>query len=168
MIIPVGPARNLASQAAFSSLVGLPLRSMLGKKYKPSPRKEARSVETMRSSSDMRVKPIPLSNTMCEMPPHTNMVAAPPSVAISHLYKNFIWSQSRIVEHTKFSSCSKIEHRVHAEAVGPHAKASPPERVLHCDFGLLAHHRSCRASAVAVEDRREIGYRLEKSRIACF
>src|SRR5262250_2806906 len=90
MIIPVGPARNLASQAAFSSLVGLPLRSILGKKYKPSLGKEVRSVETIRSSLDIRLKPIPLSSTMCEMPPHTNMVAAPASAAISHLYKNFI------------------------------------------------------------------------------
>src|SRR5215472_5556408 len=90
MIIPVGPARNLASQAAFSSPVGLPLRSMLGKKYKPSPGKKVRSVETILSSLDMRVKPIPLSSTMCEMPPHTNIVAAPASVAIIHLYTNFI------------------------------------------------------------------------------
>jgi len=47
-------------------------------------------VETIRSSLDMRVKPIPLTNTMWEMPPHTNIVAAPASVAITHLYKNFI------------------------------------------------------------------------------
>src|SRR5215467_11746525 len=90
MIIPVGPARNLASQAALSSLVGFPLRSILGKKYKPSPGKEVRSAETIRSSLDMRVKPIPLSSTICEMPPHTNIVAAPASVAIIHLYMNLI------------------------------------------------------------------------------
>src|SRR5215471_5171095 len=29
-------------------------------------------------------------STRCEMLPHTNIVAAPASVAISHLYKNFI------------------------------------------------------------------------------
>jgi hypothetical protein len=57
--------------------VGFPLGSMLGKKYKPSSGKEVRSVETIHSSLDMRVKPMPLSSTMCEMPPHTNMVAAP-------------------------------------------------------------------------------------------
>src|SRR5215472_10483196 len=96
MIIPVGPARNLASQAALSSLVGFPLRSILGKKYKPSPGKKVRSVETIRSSLDNRVKPTPLSSTMWEMPPHTNIVVAPASVPISHLYKNLIGPQSRI------------------------------------------------------------------------
>src|SRR5215467_5206690 len=41
----------------------------------------------------MRLKPTPLlSSTMCEKPPHTNIVAAPASVAISHLYNNFIRS----------------------------------------------------------------------------
>src|SRR5215469_2801778 len=99
MIIPVGPARNLASQAAFSSPVGFPLRSILRKKYKPSPGKEVRSVEGICSSLDVRVKPMPLSSTMCETPPQTNMVAAPASVAPSHLYKNFIGPQSRL-EHT--------------------------------------------------------------------
>src|SRR5215831_12035701 len=127
MIIPVGPGRNLASQAAFSSPVGFPLRSILGKKYKPSPGKKVRSVETIRASLDMRVKPIPLSSTMCEMPPHTNIEAAPASVAISHLYKNFIQSSvsnSCNSKDTKFASCSKIKHAVHAEAVGRHEKAS--------------------------------------------
>src|SRR6516162_8248136 len=80
MTIPVGPARNLASQAAFASSVGFPLRSILGKKYKPSSGKEVRSVETIRFSLDMPLKPMFLSNTMCEMPPHTNIVAAPPPV----------------------------------------------------------------------------------------
>src|SRR5215831_18274172 len=101
MIIPVGPARNLASQAAFSSTVGFPLRSILGKKYKPSPGKEVRRFETICSSLDMRVKPMPLSSTMCEMPPHTNMVAAPASVAISHLCKKFIRSSIQRGAHNK-------------------------------------------------------------------
>src|SRR5262249_15610419 len=92
MIIPVGPARNLASQEACSSRVGFLLRSMLGKKNKPSPDKELRSVETILSSLDSRVKPIPLSSTMCETPPQRNMVTPPARVAISYLYRNFIRS----------------------------------------------------------------------------
>src|SRR5215468_4453548 len=100
MIIPVGPARNLLSHAAFSSALGFPLRSILGKKYKPSPGSEVRSVATILSSLEMRVKPIPLSSTMCEMPPHANTVAAPASVAISHLYNDFIQSSVTNSEHT--------------------------------------------------------------------
>src|SRR5215467_5726929 len=98
MIIPVGPARNLASQEACSSRVGFPLRSMLGKKNKPSPGKELRSVETILSSLDSRVKPIPLSSTMCETPPQRNMVTPPARVAISHLYRNFIRSSVPCVQ----------------------------------------------------------------------
>src|SRR5215813_284535 len=98
MIIPVGPARNLASQAACSSRVGFPLRSMLGKKNKPSPGKELRRVETIPSSLESRVKPIPLSSTMCETPPQRNMVTPPARVAISHLYRNFIRSSVPCVQ----------------------------------------------------------------------
>src|SRR5215472_14735822 len=98
MIIPVGPARNLASQAACSSRVGFPLRSMLGKKNKPSPGKELRSVETILSPLESRVKPTPLSSTMCETPPQRNMVTPPARVAISHLYRNFIRSSVPCVQ----------------------------------------------------------------------
>src|SRR5262244_3247867 len=100
MIIPVGPARNLASQAACSSRVGFPLRSMLGKKNKPSPGKELRSVETIPSSLESRVKPIPLSSAMCETPPQRNMVRPPARVAISHLYRNFIRSSIPCVQYS--------------------------------------------------------------------
>src|SRR4030095_7332587 len=97
MIIPVGPAPNLASQAAVSSADGLPLRSILGRKYKPSPGKEVRSAETIRASSEMRLKLTPLSSTMWENAPHTKKVTAPATEAISHLYKNFMGSYLRYV-----------------------------------------------------------------------
>jgi hypothetical protein len=68
--------------------MGFPLRSMLGKEYKPSPGKEVRSAETIRSSSEMWLNRTPLSSTMWEKPPYMNMVIAPAKVAISDLYEN--------------------------------------------------------------------------------
>src|SRR5262249_2956997 len=63
---------------------------MLGRKYKPSPGREVRSAETIRSASETRLKPAPLSSTMGEKPPHTNMVMAPVTVAISRFCENLI------------------------------------------------------------------------------
>src|SRR5262249_19979292 len=81
---------NRASHAACSAEVGFPLRSILGKKYNPSPDKEVRSVATICSSLRICVKPIPLSNTRCDRAPHTKTVMVPAVVAIIHFLNSFI------------------------------------------------------------------------------